>query len=77
VQNTTSKTTLTAGQVWHPRNGERPRQIEAVNAAGITDGRFPMGTIYVRWAAPWDKWGRCSERAFRSWVKRTGAIVHG
>ena len=49
------------------------RTIEEHYAAGFADKR-PLGTIMVLWqGAHSGHWGRCTERSFRAWIRRTKA----
>ena len=74
-ENISTETTLKAGQTWHPKNGDPLRQIVEVRAARLGD-KLPMGTLLVCWAVNMDRWGVCSARSFKSWIKRTEAGVH-
>lgn len=66
---------LQQGQVWFPHNGERPREIEAVHAAGVHEPRWPMGTVIISWSATMSDRGRCSQASFRAWIRRTKATL--
>ena len=64
-------TDLAAGQVWRPSNGEPKRMVLGVDDADARDMR-----IMVYWSAVRRErriWGDCTEKAFRRWIKRTGA----
>ena len=62
------------GQRWQPQSGaDLAREIEDIRAAGLRNAKWPMGTEIVCWVAKSDKWGWCSARSFRAWVRRTGA----
>lgn len=60
-------------QTWRPGNGEDARQIQECRVAGIADHCHPPGTVLVCWAVHAGKWGVCSERSFKAWVRRTKA----
>lgn len=65
--------TLAMGQTWHPRNGERDRQIDDYCAADLRHHGYPMGTLLVLWASSASVWGWCTARSFKAWIKRTDA----
>lgn len=53
------------------------RQITEIRAAGIRDRGWPLGSILICWTVHAGKWGTCSERAFRQWIKRNRATLRG
>lgn len=69
---TPHRAALAVGQTYHPANGERPRKITDIEVSSMWD-RYPLGTIMVSWAVQTDKWGQCSEKAFRAWMRKAGA----
>ncbi len=66
--------TIETGQIWRPTNGEADRQVIMCRASRIYD-KYPLGTILVDWAKSTSDTGRCTERSFKSWIRRSGAVV--
>lgn len=65
---------LERGQTWAPSNGDHHRQIEQFRASDITS-KYPLGTVFVQWVTHATRYGTCTERAFRRWIKHTDARV--
>jgi hypothetical protein len=72
---TTERIEFRVNQTWCAHNGDRARHITDIRVAGIRDRNRPSGSILVCWVVSADKWGTCSERAFRRWIKYTNATL--
>ena len=65
--------TFVVGRTFTTSNGDPDRQITDMQIAGAADHPYRPGVMLVWWASSADRYGSCTERSFRTWIRKTGA----